>query len=251
MEVTKKYKPRIVTSPSPEALANKALEMFVAEAKSAIDSKGHFNVAISGGHTPKLFFERLADSPESLSLHWDLIHLFWVDEKCVGPDSESSNYKLAATSFLPKVPIPSENVHRIPGECCDCREAARDYEKTIRKVFALKTNDLPVFDLIVLGMGADGHIGSLFPNSYGPFDMEEVVCVVYFLDDKLNRVTLTHPVLCASRHLMILVSGQEKAETLKEVLHGEPDLIRFPVHVLWPILDKVTWLVDKEAAKYL
>ncbi len=100
-------------------------------------------------------------------------------------------------------------------------------------------------------MGADGHAGSLFPNSYAAFDTEDLACVVYVMDEDLNRITLTHPVLCAASHLAILVSGREKAEILKEVLISEPDEVRYPIHALWPILDKVTWLVDKEAAKAL
>ena len=251
MEVTKKYKPRIVTSPSPEALANKALEMFVAEAKSAIESKGHFNVAISGGHTPRHFFELLAKHVESTALAWDKIHLFWVDERCVPPDSEWSNYKLAADTFLPKVNIPEENVHRIPTEYSDFNVAAHHYEETIRRVFALKEEQIPVFDLIVLGMGADGHTGSLFSNSYASFDTKDLACVVYVLGERLNRITLTHPVLCAAAHLVVLVSGEEKAKILKEVLTSEQDEVRYPIHSLWPILDKVTWLADSKATKYL
>jgi 6-phosphogluconolactonase len=100
-------------------------------------------------------------------------------------------------------------------------------------------------------MGADGHTGSMFPNSYAAFDTEDLACVVYVLDEKLNRITLTHPVLCAASHLAVLVSGAEKAEILKQVLSGEPDEVRYPIHVLWSILDKVTWLVDAEAAKLL
>ncbi|MBA7649683.1 6-phosphogluconolactonase [subsurface metagenome] len=100
-------------------------------------------------------------------------------------------------------------------------------------------------------MGADGHTGSLFPNSYAPFDMDDLACVVYVLDEKLNRITLTHPVLCAASHLAVLVSGEEKANILKEVLTHEPDEVRYPIHTLWPILNKVTWLVDSKAAKFL
>jgi 6-phosphogluconolactonase len=174
-----------------------------------------------------------------------------VDERYVPPDSPASNFKLAADTFLPKVPIPPENVHRIPTEDSDSKFAARRYENTIREVFALRRNQLPSFDLIVLGMGVEGHTGSLFPNSYAPLDKDSLACVVYLLDEKLNRITLTHPVLRAASRLAVLVSGQEKAAVLKEVLTSEPDEVRYPIHVLWPILDKVTWLVDSQAAKLL
>jgi 6-phosphogluconolactonase len=191
----------------------------------------------------------LAGTPEAKALPWDRIHMFWVDERYVPPDSEASNYKLAADAFLDKVSIPPANIHRIPTEYEDINEAARAYERTIREVFGMEEGEIPEFDLIVLGMGADGHTGSLFPNSYATFDTDDLACVVYVMDDtKLNRVTLTHPVLLAARCLVVLVSGQEKAQTLKEVLTGEPDEVKYPIHVLWPALDKITWLVDRDAA---
>ena len=100
-------------------------------------------------------------------------------------------------------------------------------------------------------MGEDGHVGSLFPNSYAHFDTTDLACVVYVMDDKFNRITLTYPVLRAASKLIVLVSGEEKAGILKQVLTSEPDEVRFPIHLLWPVLDKVTWLVDKQAAKLL
>jgi len=245
------YKPDIEIASDPEKLAVQGLGIFVADAEKAIKAKNSFNIAISGGNTPKRFFELLGEQPKVKALAWDKIHLFWVDERYVPPDSQWSNYKLAADSFLPKVAIPEENVHRIPTEHNDFKTAADSYEATIREVFGLKGNQLPEFDLIVLGMGADGHTGSLFPDSYAPFNKENLACVVYVLDEKLNRITLTHPVLCAASHLVVLVSGQEKAGILKKVMTCEPDEVRYPIHTLWPILDKITWLVDSEAAKLL
>lgn len=251
MEMTAKYKPNVEIAPDPETLAQRSVELFVTEAQKAIKAKDAFYVAISGGNTPKRFFELLSEVPQANSLPWDKIQLFWVDERYVQPDSQWSNYKLAADTFLAKVAIPQGNVHRIPTEYDDFKAAASCYEQTIREVFGLDEKQRPEFDLIVLGMGAEGHTGSLFPNSYAAFDTEDLACVVYVLGEDLNRITLTHPVLCAASHLAILVSGREKAEILKEVLTSEPDEVRYPIHALWPILDKVTWLVDKEAAKSL
>lgn len=251
MEITTRYEPNLEIVSDAEHLAQKSVELFVDEAQNAIKARDAFHVAISGGHTPKRFFELLSDVPKAKSLPWDKIQLFWVDERYVPPDSQWSNYKLAADTFLPKVAIPDENVHRIPTEFDDFNVAAQHYEETIRRVFCLEQKKVPQFDLILLGMGADGHTGSLFPNSFAPLDMEDLVCVVYLLDDKLNRITLTHPVLSAASHLVVLVSGQEKAAILKEVLTSKPDDVRYPIHVLWPILNKVTWLIDKDAAKLL
>jgi len=248
---TIKYEPKVEIVSDPESFAKRSVEIFIADAQEAIEAKDAFYVAISGGHTPKRFFELLGILPQSKALPWNRIQLFWVDERCVPPISPQSNYKLAADTFLSKVSIPQNNIHRIPTEYCDFNVAARQYEDIIRAVFDLEENQTPEFDLIALGMGADGHTGSLFPNSYAAFDTEDLACVVYVLDDKLNRITLTHPVLCAASHLAVLVSGREKAPILKEVLTSEPDEVRYPIHAIWPVLDKVTWLVDSEAAKSL
>lgn len=251
METVAKYKPNVEIVSDPEMLARRCVQLFIADAKKAIQANDTARIAISGGHTPRRFFELLGELPEAKTLPWDRIQLFWVDERYVPPDSKWSNYKLAADTFLPKVPLPRENVHRIPTEDNDFNIAAHRYEKTIREVFALQENQLPQFDLIVLGMGVEGHTGSLFPDSYASFDKEHLACVVYVMDEKLNRITLTHPVLCAASHLAVLVSGQEKAAILKEVLTSEPDEVRYPIHVLWPILKNVTWLVDSQAARLL
>jgi 6-phosphogluconolactonase len=251
METAANYKPNVEIASDPEDLALKSVEFFVAHAEKAIKAKNAFHVAISGGHTPKRFFELLGEVPSATVLPWNKIHLFWVDERYVPPDSQWSNYKLAADTFLHKVGTPEQNIHRIPTEYSDFKVAAQHYEETIREVFGLAEKQLPEFDLIMLGMGAEGHTGSLFPDCYAAFDTQNLACVVYVLDEKLNRITLTHPVLRAASHLAVLVSGQEKAEILKEVLTSEPDEVRYPIHVLWPILDKVTWLVDSDAAKAL
>ncbi len=251
MKTVNLNKPDIQRVVTPEDLALATLDMFLKEANEAISSKGVFNVAISGGQTPTRFFELLGHTDESLSLKWDKVQVFWVDERCVSPDADASNYRLAAQTFLDKVSLPSENIHRVSGEFTDYAEAVREYQATIRNLFQLKPGEMPVFDLIVLGMGPDGHIGSLVPDSYALFDTEDIVSVVYLTDGDYSRITLTHPVLCAARHLIILVSGVEKAHILHDVLTSQPDSVKFPVHTLWPILNKVTWIVDKGAGKYL
>jgi len=245
------YKPKIEILCDSEILARRAVEVFVEDARKAIRKRDSFHVALSGGHTPRRFFEMLAELPEAKALPWDKVQLFWVDERCVPPDSEQSNYKLASDTFLPKVSIPNQNVHRVQTEQDDCTAIARNYARTMREVFDLQQNQFPTFDLIVLGMGEDGHTGSLFPNSYAPFDKDDLACAVYELDEKLCRVTMTHPVLRAARHLAVLVSGKEKARILKDVLTQEQDEVRYPIHTLWPILDRITWLVDSNAAKLL
>ena len=163
MEATTNFQPNVEVVRDPEVLARRSAEIFVADALKAIEAKGVFHVAVSGGHTPDHFFELLGESPQTNSLPWDKIQLFWVDERIVDADSPWSNYKLAADTFLARVAIPPENVHRIPTEYEDFRAAARSYERTIRGVFRLREGQLPKFDLIALGVGDDGHTGSLFP----------------------------------------------------------------------------------------
>ena len=251
MEALTNYRPNIEVVSDPENLAQRSVEVFVAGARKAVEAGKVFYVAISGGHTPQRFYELLGTMAQARSLPWDRIHLFWVDERIVAIDSHLSNYKLAADTFLPEVEIPDRNVHRIPTEHGDVKDAARGYEETIRQVFRLGAGQNPKFDLIVLGMGVDGHTGSLFPNSYATFDTEDLACVVYDLDEKLTRITLTHPVMCAASQLVVQVSGGEKAAILKKVLTSEPDEVQYPIHALWPALDKVTWLVDEAAAQQL
>ena len=251
MESTTKYKPNVEVVSNPESLAQRSIGIFIADAQKAIKAKDVFYVATSGGNTPKRFFELLGEAPQASSLPWDKIQLFWVDERYVRPDSQWSNYKLAVDTFLTRVAIPDANVHRIPTEHEDFKVAANYYEQTIREVFGLEAGQVPEFDLILLGMGSDGHTASLFPNSYAAFDTEHLACVVYVLDEKLNRITLTHRVLHAASHLVVLVCGREKEGILKTVLTSEPDEVRYPIHILWPVLDRVTWLVDSAAAKSL
>jgi 6-phosphogluconolactonase len=251
MKAASEYKINLEVLPDLEHLARRSLGLFISDARIAISDKGAFYVAISGGKTPTRFFELLGQSPEAFEMPWNKIHLFWVDERYVPSDSKWSNYNLASSTFLKKVSIPQKNVHRIPTEYDDFQCAAQDYEKTLKEVFGLKEGQLPQFDLIVLGMGEDGHVGSLFPNSYAHFDTTDLACVVYILDEDLNRITLTHPVICAGSHVTVLVSGERKASILREIFTNELDEVRYPVHLLWPVLDKVTWLVDSQAAKLL
>lgn len=253
--MAKQFEPNIIKVASGDDLANKAFEIFAQKAKESIKINGIFRVAVSGGHTPETFFHLLAEA--AADFDWPRIHIFWVDERYVPPTDANSNYHLAETTFLTYVPIPPENVHRIPTEASDYNFAAEQYELTIRKAFDLKPGQVPEFDLMILGLGSDGHIGSLFPNEVSAFDTVHLATVVYIMDDKMiddkfDRITLTYPVMRAARHLMVLVSGHSKANIVKEVFESEePDQVKYPVHSLWPILNKITWLMDSHAGKLL
>ncbi len=246
MGLVKNYKPNIVRVENSQQLATRALEEFIQAAHRSIDTKGVFNIAISGGNTPGMFYELLSEESAYSQIDWQKVHLFWVDERCVHPSAEASNFGLAAHTFLLDIPIPGENVHRVTGEEIDYAKAATQYEQTILNVFKLKPGQIPVFDLILLGMGSDGHIGSLLPNTYALFDTDDLVSAVYKMDD-FSRITLTVPVLKQADRLIILISGQAKAEIVREVFASEPDEVKYPVHSLWPILDKITWIMDQHA----
>ncbi|MBL7106856.1 MAG: 6-phosphogluconolactonase [Phycisphaerae bacterium] len=244
-----KIKPKITVVEDIEDLAGKSLEMFFDYAKKAIKNEGVFRFAVSGGYTPRRFYEMLGESSMSKKFDWSKAHIFWVDERYVDIESDQNNYKMANETFLKKINIPEDNIHRIPTRDPNFETSARQYENTIRNVFSVEPCQLPVFDLVVLGMGSDGHTGSLFPDSYAALDTENLVCVVYCMNDKLNRITLTSPVISAAEHIMVLVSGEEKASVLKAVLNSKSDDVRYPIHFLWPVLNKVAWIVDKAAAK--
>lgn len=234
-----------------EELAEMTLKYFVNQAKRAIADRGVFYVAISGGSTPIRFYEKLSSVSMRLKIEWDKVHIFWVDERCVPPDSHASNFNLATHTFLLDVPIPSENVHRVVGESENYAEAVSDYERTIRSIFKLPSGQLPQFDMILLGMGEDGHIGSILPNSYAQFDTNDIVSTVYRMDGDYNRITLTIPVIKEAHRIVILVSGQNKARIVKEVFKTEPDPVKYPVHALWPVMNKIRWLIDKSAYELL
>ena len=251
MDLVKNNNPNIIRVKNGQQLAVRALEEFVKTARHSIETKGVFNIAISGGHTPGMFYELLSEESAHSQIDWEKVHLFWVDERCVHPSAEASNFGMAAHTFLLDIPIPGENVHRVNGEEIDYAKAVSQYEQTILNVFKLKPGQIPVFDLILLGMGADGHIGSLLPNTYALFDTEDLVSAVYKMDGDFSRITLTVPVLKQADRLIVLISGEAKAEIVREVFISEPDEVKYPVHSLWPILDKITWIMDQHAGSLI
>ena len=250
MDITK-VKPNIIKVQDSDKLAQETLNQFVSAAQKAIQEKGVFYIAISGGQTPTAFYERLSEESVYSQIDWEKVHLFWVDERCVMPSAEASNFGLAVHTFLLDIPIPEENIHRVSGENTNYEAAAKEYEQIIQKVFGISPGQVPQFDLIVLGMGSDGHIGSLLPNSNALFDTNSLVCTVYRMDSNYSRITLTVPVIKQAAQILILVSGQGKAEIVHEVFHSEPDGVKYPVHFLWPMMEKITWLMDRQASSLL
>ncbi len=235
-----------------EALAHCCLELFCDCAAEAIQARGYFYTAIPGGKTPRRFFELLGGTTEGRLPAWDKIHLFWSDERCVPPDSAESNYRVAAEAFLNKVPIPEKNVHRVLTELGDWPLAARRYEQSIRDAFGPPTGQSPHFDLIILGMGSDGHIASLFRGSCAVLDKKNLVAAVNSPNvSPADRITFTPALLTAASAILVLITGMEKAQIVRRVFTGPPNEIDYPVHVLFSVLHKTIFLLDAPAAELI
>lgn len=229
-----------------EMLSERAACFFCEAVSQTLKQGRDFYAALSGGQTPMRFFEKLADA----DLGWKRIHLFWVDERCVSPDNLASNFGQARKALLKKAAVPNENIHQI---CAENQEsaaaAAAEYEQNIRSAFHLAGNQWPQFDLIVLGVGEDGHIGSIFPDAYDLFDTNALAAAVE--RDDYRRITLTMPVIRKARRILVLAAGRRKANILHCIFTSEMQPLRYPIHGLWPILDKVTWIIDEAAASLL
>jgi len=235
---------------TPQDLFAAAAEEVVHAAADAIAQRGRFTIALSGGSTPRNLYTLIA-ATAAASLAWPRMYFFWGDERPVPPDDPDSNYRMANETLLSKVPIPAGNIFRIPAENPDPSAAAEEYEKTLRKFFALAPGEFPRFDLILLGMGPDGHAASLFPETAALAETSRLV--VANRVEKLNtsRITLTLPVLNAARAVLFLVSGTDKASVLREVLEGNAPGEKYPSRLVQPTDGKLMWFVDRAAASQL
>jgi 6-phosphogluconolactonase len=234
-------------------MARHAASEFSRRAIEAVASRGWFRVALAGGSTPRQLYALLASTQEPFrdQVPWAKAHFFWGDERTVPPSSPESNYRMANEAMLSKVPVPAENVHRILAELPDPQTAADRYEEELRRAFELDPAGKPRFDLVILGMGVEGHTASLFPGSEWIYENTRLVVAVWV--EKLNafRITLTPAVFNQAACVMFLISGEEKAEALKQALEGprRPEL--FPVQAIQPVDGSLLWLVDRAAASKL
>jgi 6-phosphogluconolactonase len=239
--------PNIRILPDRAALFQAAADEFVRQANAAIASKGRFTVALAGGSTPKGLYSLLA---AKAALPWDKIYFFFGDERHVPPDNPESNYRMAREALLSKVPIPAQNIFRVPAENPDAAQAAQTYEDTLRRFFP-PAEAFPRFDLILLGMGPDGHTASLFPGSKALQEKSRWVVSNWVEKFKTDRITLTLPVLNNAAVVMFLAAGEDKTETLKEVLQGTKPGEQFPSKLIRPTNGQLIWLVDQAAAAAL
>ena len=235
---------RVLTDP-PAVFAAAAVE-FLERARTAIQGSGRFTVALSGGHTPKSLYELLATQADT---PWDKIHFFFSDERHVPPDSPDSNFRMANESLFAKAPIPKENIHRVPAEIPDADTAAQSYEQTLRQFFQIEEDeDLPRFDLILLGLGPDGHTASLFPGTAALHEDDRLMAANWVEKFKTWRLTFTYPVINNAAAVLFMATGEEKQEALLQILQGKPDRENYPAQGIHPTNGSLLWLVDQAAA---
>jgi len=240
---------RLKVSATAAEVAAAAAELFAETAIAAARSRGVARIAISGGSTPKSMFELLADpsQPYLNDIPWGQLQLFWVDERCVPPDHAESNYGMTKAAMLSKVPLPDANVHRMEGEL-DPEEAASRYESEIRNTFKLEGAETPAFDLILLGLGPDGHTASLFPHTEGLDEMARICFANHVPQKDTWRITLTWPVIVAGREVAFLIEGAGKEEMVRTVFTGGYDPETYPAQLIRPASGRLTLLLDAPAA---
>ena len=230
-----------------DELNRKAAERFIALAADAVSRSGRFTVALSGGSTPKGLYASLATPEYRHRIDWSRVHLFWGDERCVPPDHPESNFRMVQESLLSRIQIPSENVHRMMGEK-EPEQARQEYEKHLKQSFRLPPGEVPRFDLILLGLGEDGHTASLFPGSAALNENQRLVATIYVEKLKAQRLTLTLPVINAAAQIIFLVAGQSKSAIVKKLFGADSDACKLPAAKVRPANGIVAWLITQDAA---
>ncbi len=216
---------------------------------AAIRARGQARVAISGGSTPQAVLTLLGREYKE-SIAWENLQLFWVDERCVPPTDKDSNFGMTKAAMLDQVPLPAANIHRMEGEL-NPEEAAARYEAEIRNALRLEGAETPTFDLILLGLGPDGHTASLFPGTDGLHEMAHICLANHVPQKDTWRLTLTWPVITQGREVAFLIEGERKADMLNTVFTGAYDPDRYPAQLIRPANGKLTLLLDRAAAAQL
>ena len=225
-----------------------AAARFVADvAQQCSDIQGRFTIALSGGSTPRRLYRLLASSPITDAMAWDRWHIFWGDERCVPPDHHDSNYRMARETLLDHIPVPENQVHRMRGESLP-HEAAEEYEGLVRDVFQTPA---PSFDLILLGIGEDGHTASLFPGTTALQEQDRLIVDNWAPDLEAHRITFTLPLINAAKTIAFLDTDESKAEVLRSVLEPQPGEDQPPAASVRSSSGNVHWFLTDRAAKLL
>ena len=244
------YSAEILVLTTPQELFSAAAEEVVRSANESVSERGRFTIALSGGSTPKSLYNLLATNART-TLPWDKMYFFWGDERHVPPTDPESNYRMVHEAMLSKIPVLPGNVFRFPAENPDADAAAEAYEKTLRKFFQLAPDAFPRFDLILLGLGPDGHTASLFPGTAALHEKSRLAVANWVEKLKTHRLSLTLPVLNAARCVAFLVSGTDKAAVLRSVLEENVSGEQYPAKLVQPKDGKLIWLLDRAAASAL
>ena len=234
---------------TPQLAAQTLAQEFKLTAENILNYQSRFNIALSGGNTPRLFYSilshRLTDWPA-----WKRIHLYWGDERCVPPEDSQSNYLMVKESLIDKINIPGQNVHRIHGESEPVSEALR-YHKLIMDNISTIKHDWPIFDWILLGIGEDGHTASLFPGSEALKENQTICTIAVNPGTQQKRISLTLPLINSARNVIFLVSGRSKAAVVQSVIKQKKESVLFPAAQVKPLSGILTWYLDREAANLL
>ncbi len=230
-----------------DAVAREAARRFIGHVAAAIQQRGRFVVALSGGRTPKRLYELLAQEPYRDRVDWSLVHFFWGDERFVPSTNQASNYHMTEVALLNSLELNNGHVHRVRTEMDSAEAAAAAYEREVVSFFQLSAGQLPKFDLALLGLGTNGHTASLFPHSKMLHATSQLVAAEYLEEVKQSRISLTAPVLNAAREILFLVTGTDKAGVVREVLFGPQDPERLPAQLIHPETGSETWLLDRPA----
>ena len=233
-------------------IAHVAAAEFLDAAREAVHQRDCFRVALAGGSTPKALYELLGNNRLlQAMLPWSKMQLFFGDERHVPPDDVESNFRMVKEALLAKAPLEARQVHRIKGEMAKADEAAEQYEQELRAVFGLEAGELPRFDLVLLGMGPEGHTASLFPGTKALGEERRLAVGNWVGKLAADRITLTPPVLNNAARVIFLAHGAEKAPALKAVLEGPHEPQQLPAQMIRPKSGRVLWLVDLAAAGML
>jgi 6-phosphogluconolactonase len=234
--------------PSPYELAKEFAEEMVCMINESTKNTKHFTVALSGGSTPELLFTVLSENFTE-SVPWQYVHIFWGDERCVPPGNEESNFGMTMRKLLNKIEIPSVNIHRIKGEDDPEKEASR-YSEEI-SLYTRKRDGVPLFDLVLLGLGEDGHTASIFPGHLELLDSDKICDVAFHPVTHQKRITLTGNVINNADEVTFLVSGKKKKEIVEKMFKKDLSALNYPAYYIVPVYGRLSWFIDEEAGSLL
>lgn len=239
--------PQVEIYPDPPALFQAAAERFVQIANDAVSARGEFFLALAGGNTPRDFYRLLAAVEWQVRVPWHNTQVFFGDERCVPPDHRESNFRMAREALLDQLKLPEANIHRMAGEQ-NPQLAAAAYAAEIHRTFAACGLDQPRFDLILLGLGNDGHTASLFPDTEALHEKTKLVVANEVATGNTRRLTMTLPLLNLARHVLFLVSGEGKRAIVEEIFKNTTRSFQYPAERVVPVDGRVMWMLDRAAA---